>query len=278
MDPTNENGVLDAIRVFGVSAPVLMTPVALVEWKEQGSEAPVTAPKLPHMPAAATTRPTERRSQREARARETPGSNAAEGRRRVGSRKEETRSGGGGGGFPNLGSASANADLAGAASGGTPPGEVPGAGEGSGSGVGPGIGAGTGGGVGSGAGPGVGDGSGPGTGEGSPKGAGRPNAVGDNAPFVPRMADRREPEVVSKGRFSYPESAIEDGVEGTVQVKVLVTETGEVAEAEVVKSCGDRRLDAAAKQFVRGWRYRPAVQDGTPRRVHSMATVVFELD
>lgn len=75
----------------------------------------------------------------------------------------------------------------------------------------------------------------------------------------------------------YPASAVEDGVEGVVKLKVLVTETGSVAEVEVTASSGDRRLDAAAKECVRKWLYRPAIQDGKPRRVHTHATVEFEL-
>lgn len=84
--------------------------------------------------------------------------------------------------------------------------------------------------------------------------------------------------MVRKGRLTYPEAAVADGVEGTCLLKVLVGEKGEVIEAEVTRSSGDRRLDQAALDFVRRWRYRPAVQDGKPRRVHTWATVQFELN
>ena len=96
--------------------------------------------------------------------------------------------------------------------------------------------------------------------------------------FTSRVADRQEPEIISKGGLEYPGSAVADGVEGTVRLKVLVSETGAVAEVEVIESSGDRRLDAAAAEFVGRWRYRPAVQDGTPRRVYTYAKVTFELD
>jgi outer membrane biosynthesis protein TonB len=36
-------------------------------------------------------------------------------------------------------------------------------------------------------------------------------------------------------------------------------------------------LDAAASESVKGWRYKPAVQDGKPRRVYTHAVVRFEL-
>ena len=77
--------------------------------------------------------------------------------------------------------------------------------------------------------------------------------------------------------LSYPGSAQEEGVEGTVKLKVLVTEKGSVAEVQIITSSGDHRLDSAAKEWVRGWRYRPAFQDGKPRRVYTHAAVQFEL-
>jgi protein TonB len=91
------------------------------------------------------------------------------------------------------------------------------------------------------------------------------------------VADRQAPRVVGRGSLEYPPSAVADGVQGTVRLKVLVTEEGEVAHIEVVDSSGDHRLDAAAEEFVKGWRYLPAVQDGEPRRVHTYARVEFEL-
>jgi protein TonB len=91
------------------------------------------------------------------------------------------------------------------------------------------------------------------------------------------VADRDEPVVVQKGTLKYPEAAVEDGVEGTVKLKVLVTELGGAAEVKVAQSSGDRGLDTAAVEFVKGWRYQPAVQDGKPRRVYTYAVVTFEL-
>jgi protein TonB len=119
----------------------------------------------------------------------------------------------------------------------------------------------------------VGEGSGSGTGGG--EGDGGTGAAGGG--FTSRVADRREPEVIRKGSLEYPASAVTDGVEGTVRLRVLVGETGDVLEVEVTESSGDRRLDIAAEEFVRAWRYRPAVQDGQPRRVHTYAKVTFEL-
>jgi TonB family protein len=261
----NGNGLLDSIRVFDASAPVMVTPVALVEWSEETPEVAATVAPAPTPPLAAPPGPAlakrVQQGQRpaalaggKARAAKTAGGRAAG--------QGEPPGGGGGGGFVSLGSPSANGDLPGQPSGETPSAQVPAVGAGSGRGVGTGTGTG------------AGDGSGSGSGSGGTAVA----SGGEGSGFVSRVADRAEPEVVSKGKLSYPESAVEQGVEGRVELKVLVTEAGAVAEVEVVRSSGDRRLDEAAKAFVRGWRYRPATQDGRPRAVHSLATVTFELD
>ena len=83
--------------------------------------------------------------------------------------------------------------------------------------------------------------------------------------------------VTYKGSLVYPPSAVSEGVEGSVKLRVLVTEKGAVAEVSVAESSYDRRLDEAAMAFVKGWRYQPAVQDGQPRSVYTHALVTFEL-
>jgi TonB family protein len=171
-------------------------------------------------------------------------------------------------------------------SGNTNPGNVPGTGTGNGSGTGSGNGtgngSGTGSGNGSGTGSGTGSGSGSGTGTGTGSGIGSGTGNGNNGDgggggFVSRQADRAEPKVQHKGSLSYPAGAADEGVEGTVSLKVLVDENGRVADIEISGSSGDRRLDAAARDYVKGWRYLPAVQDGQARRVWTKAKVVFKL-
>jgi len=83
--------------------------------------------------------------------------------------------------------------------------------------------------------------------------------------------------VVHKGSLEYPPAAVADAAEGKVELKVLVSEVGTAAEVTVVRSSHDRRLDAAAVEFVRGWRYKPAVQNGKPRSVYTRAVVTFKL-
>jgi len=287
---------LETIRVFGASAPSALASVDLVELPGERAEQPalaaqpaIAAPAPPEVvePPARISPPAQpdvsvRTAPREPSPPQTartpqpsPGANtppvdAGDPGGNPEAPANAQPGGGGGGGPVAIGSPSAHGDLPGGPSGSTPGGQVPGSGAGSGSGVGPGAGSGTGGGSGAGTGTGVGSGVGPGAGD-----AGTPGSAGG---FTSRVADRLEPEVIWKGVLEYPEAAIADGREGVVRMQVLVTESGQVAEVRVVSSSGDRRLDAAAKEWVSRWRYRPAVQDGRPRRVDTHATVRFELN
>ncbi len=295
------------IRVFDEAAPALATPVELVEWPSElsvGMEPgvavrPAADPQLPPQqppPRPANRpepRPPEEPAPQEPAPQEPPAPvlvsppdpvevtpepepSPVEPRPLVPPVSDGTRpggGGGGGGGFVDLGTPSPAGDLTGAASGETPIGEVPGVGSGSGTGVGPGSEGGTGGGSGGGA----GTGDGTGIGEGSGSGSGGGTGDGGSPGFVSRTADRKEPVVVFKGSLEYPPAAAADGAEGTVRLEVAVTELGVVSDVKVVESSHDRRLDDAAVEFVRGWRYKPAIQDGQPRRVWTHAVVKFEL-
>ena len=286
---------LEEITVFERNASAIMMPVDLVEWPaEQPAQ---TEPTVGFLPAPQATEqqappptplrrpekptlheppepvmvsppePVEPEPEPEPTAVEPPDVPPVSDGTRPGG------GGGGGGGVVDLGTPSPAGDLSGAADGGRPMGGVPGAGLGSGNGVGPGSGSGTGGGGGGG----IGTGEGTGIGEGSGSGSGGGHGDGGSPGFVSRTADRKEPVVVFKGSLEYPPAAAAGGVEGTVRLEVAVTELGVVSHVKVIESSDDRRLDAAACEFVRGWRYEPAIQDGEPRSVRTYAVVKFEL-
>ena len=189
------------------------------------------------------------------------------------------------GGQVSLGTPSPGGDLPVPSGGKGPTGAVPGgASEGPGTGSGNGHGGsgegtgppGAGSGAGSGAGTGTGSGSGGGGGgAGSGEGGGGSRGRGGH---VSRTADRSMPELVHRVNPRYPASAQADGVEGTVRLRVTVGTGGNVEQVVVAASSGDSRLDSAAVAAVRLWKYRPAVQNGEPRRVDTHATVTFRLD
>jgi protein TonB len=78
---------------------------------------------------------------------------------------------------------------------------------------------------------------------------------------------------------SYPIDAVRDGSTGTVQLEILVGVDGSVIDVRVVKSSGDRRLDAAARdQVLRHWQFKAAVENGVPVQARGILPVVFSLN
>ncbi len=72
----------------------------------------------------------------------------------------------------------------------------------------------------------------------------------------------------------YPESAIRDGVQGTVQVNFIIEKDGNVSNVRIVRSC-DERLDEAAMNIVRiSPKWKPARMHG--RKVRCTLTIPIE--
>lgn len=72
---------------------------------------------------------------------------------------------------------------------------------------------------------------------------------------------------------AYPRLSRRLGETGLVVLRVELDETGRVVAAQVKRSSGSPRLDAAALTAVRSWRCQPARRDGQP--VRAVATQPF---
>ncbi len=87
-----------------------------------------------------------------------------------------------------------------------------------------------------------------------------------------------KPEIVSRVHPAYPRMAQQKKVEGTVIISVLVSESGDVADARVLRSAGGSSgLNEAALAAVRKWRFRPAVKEGKRVKVWMTYPIVFKL-
>jgi TonB family protein len=73
----------------------------------------------------------------------------------------------------------------------------------------------------------------------------------------------------------FPAAARSRGVEGTVILKIVISERGLVQNVDVVK--GDEPFASAARQAVARWRYRPASFQGEPIAVFKIVKVPFRL-
>lgn len=76
----------------------------------------------------------------------------------------------------------------------------------------------------------------------------------------------------------YPRDALLAGIEGTVLLQVLVAADGRPLEVAIHRSSGHRVLDEAARrQVLRAWRFRPAMQDGRAVQALGLVPVDFRL-
>jgi len=76
----------------------------------------------------------------------------------------------------------------------------------------------------------------------------------------------------------YPRLSRRLGEQGTVLLRVLIGVDGAAAQAELAKSSGFDRLDHAAMQAVRRWKYRPGTRNGVPEAMWFNVPVKFELE
>jgi TonB family protein len=74
----------------------------------------------------------------------------------------------------------------------------------------------------------------------------------------------------------YPRVAIEQGIEGRVELLALVDTVGAVREVEILKSAG-RLLDGAAAMAVRRCRFQPYARDGRVQSVYANFRFNFTL-
>ena len=77
--------------------------------------------------------------------------------------------------------------------------------------------------------------------------------------------------------LEYPEIARKAGVEGTVFVKVLVDERGNVVKTDVIKSLGNNGCDEAAVKAIKSVKWKPAMQRDKPVKVWVSIPVRFVL-
>jgi protein TonB len=75
----------------------------------------------------------------------------------------------------------------------------------------------------------------------------------------------------------YPSGARDDGREGTAELRVALDADGRITSVAVSRSAGDARLDRAAADAVRHWRFDPALTDGRATAATLRVNVHFRL-
>ena len=75
----------------------------------------------------------------------------------------------------------------------------------------------------------------------------------------------------------YPMTAAASRIEGFVLLRFTVTETGSVADPEVLRSQPPGIFDRAAMRSVLRWKYQPQLANGEPVSVVSYTRIVFQM-
>lgn len=76
---------------------------------------------------------------------------------------------------------------------------------------------------------------------------------------------------------NYPVESRRRRETGTVVLLVVVDEGGRVSAISIAKSSGAERLDKAALNAVRHWRWSPTNIEGRPSQVSGLVRIPFEL-
>lgn len=102
--------------------------------------------------------------------------------------------------------------------------------------------------------------------------------LGPPTPPTPDPMPSTRLEYASAPAPTYPRDMLLDGREGTVVLRVLVDVDGKPLSVEIERSSGYRKLDdAARRQMLRKWMFRPAIRDGQAVQVYGIVPVSFSL-
>lgn len=74
----------------------------------------------------------------------------------------------------------------------------------------------------------------------------------------------------------YPKNALKQKIEGSVSLKLLVSEKGNVEDVSLIN--GNPQLADAAMDAVRKWKYAPYLVDGKPWAAAARLTIKFRID
>ncbi|SCW68951.1 outer membrane transport energization protein TonB (TC 2.C.1.1.1) [Sphingobium faniae] len=75
----------------------------------------------------------------------------------------------------------------------------------------------------------------------------------------------------------YPVESRRKHEQGTVLLSLTLDVDGSVESIVIAQSSGFKRLDDAARDAVRGWRWKPTIRDGQPARVRGVVEIPFVL-
>ena len=86
-----------------------------------------------------------------------------------------------------------------------------------------------------------------------------------------------KPRAISRSAAEYPRRARAKGIEGRVELSLLINESGQVESVRIVDSFPQGIFDEAARTTIEQWEFQPARYEGRPVKVWATQTVNFNL-
>ncbi|MFP3874672.1 MAG: energy transducer TonB, partial [Thiohalophilus sp.] len=99
---------------------------------------------------------------------------------------------------------------------------------------------------------------------------GEPEPVTSQPLFEAEYLNNRPPD--------YPRASLRRGEEGNVELRVRVGADGNPQAVELASSSGSTRLDRAALQAVKRWRFEPARRGGSAVAAWVVVPITFKLE
>jgi len=105
----------------------------------------------------------------------------------------------------------------------------------------------------------------------------KPVITAPPSPPAPMSVDNLDDKLIGGSPPRYPMESRRKKEQGTVLLRLLIGTDGRVEDAAIAQSSGFERLDQAALQAARSWRWQPMTRDGQPVEVRGVMPIPFVL-
>ncbi len=93
------------------------------------------------------------------------------------------------------------------------------------------------------------------------------------APAAPALPDSKTLKVIKRVGATYPIAAISNQMQGEVRLKLLINESGDVEDAQVIE--GDDVFRKPAIDAAKKWKFEPFIRNGKPIKVATIINMDF---
>ncbi|MCU0756581.1 MAG: energy transducer TonB [Xanthomonadales bacterium] len=97
------------------------------------------------------------------------------------------------------------------------------------------------------------------------------------AAAAPSNPQTRDFELIRRINPQYPQKALRQGLQGWVDLRFTITETGDVTDVQVVNAQPRREFDREAVRALQQWKFRPRIENGRPVPATAQQRLEFKL-